>query len=419
MIRRVQNEFIAVSVAAADMHRPASGIENQLLQRIGESGPAPQGIAVLNTDGQVLDWVLTFRDDPAVIEFLDHTLKRFGENPDSSKPFATERYQQFPGQPSDPVPAHNFKVSDNARHGSDDHCPASDVYLPGTMIARVSGRRLNADGSVLSGEINQEDYSQDKFLIEPALQEAFATALDQAGSGTVPIPVEIAERWTAYAYMGMLDVRPLDNPMGLKTERKMVEFTALADSERPAWFRLQGRTDVVVGDPVKGEGRMKMGNSVQLEWRGYAKLEDRRLTSLVLVAEGEESLRWGAGRPEGMNLGAARPPEVSSLLGGRPIQWSGPVRFGIIGEPAGEEQTSTTAGSGVVDHHSELQTKMPRLRQYLQNGGERTRQIVAPLMPEFQEMVRAKKFEEASKRLDEILKLIEAPTDPAAPITPK
>ncbi len=316
--------------------------------------------------------------------------------------------------------AHDLVVPAGAKHGPDDRCPADSVYSAGTVIAKVVGRRINPDGTVMTGAVNQEDYAQDRFIIDPAQQEELADALAKANGKRAIVPNAIATAWTTYAYMGMLDVRPVKNPAGLKTERSEIEFWAEPDAKNPGWIRIGGRTDVLVGDPDKGASRAKMGNSVKLEWTGFAKLENRRITNLLLTADGEESLRWGTTAPMGQSQPQVgnRPPEVAALLGGRPILWSGRVRYGIIGEPAKAEQISATAVSSAsgagAGGQAAIRDKMPRLMQLMQRGGGAARETIGPMMQEFQKLMREQKFDEASKHLDKLLSQLDAAAEAPA-----
>lgn len=400
MIRRVREGFIPVSVGAANMQRPSRETEHQLLHAIGRSGPAPQGIAVLNADGQVLDWVLTFRDDPAVLEFLDYAKKQFQEHPDRSIPFSTERYQQFPGQRREDMAAHNFVIPEGANHDHpNDRCPANSFYPPGTIIAKVTGRRVNADGTLIVDTVNQEQYAQDRFIIDPGAQEGLADAVAKAGGQRVRVPANLAMLWVGYAYMGMLDVRPVNNPAGAKTERSEIEFWAESDPNNPGWIRLSGKSDVAVVNQGNEPAHMIFANSIKLDWKGYARMDDGRIASLLLAADGEESLRWGTGAPQT----AHRPPEVATLPGGRPVNWTGPVRFGIIGAPAKTEQTNSAPV--VADPHKAIREILPRLQRHLQNlqrdgiGVE----AVTRRMTEVQRLMEAQQFAAAEAVLDRIL----------------
>src|SRR5207244_12536487 len=92
VIRRVKADFIPVALKAALVNNPPNDEEGQLYREIGRSKPAPQGICVVNSAGKVLDWALMFDDDPSVLSFFDHALKRFRDYPDAKRPVAAGRY---------------------------------------------------------------------------------------------------------------------------------------------------------------------------------------------------------------------------------------------------------------------------------------------------------------------------------------
>ncbi|MEQ1862024.1 MAG: hypothetical protein ABMA13_19060 [Chthoniobacteraceae bacterium] len=417
----MQSDFVAVSVAAGNMHRPAAGLENELLRAIGKSGPAPQGIAVLNADGQVLDWVLMFDDDASVLKFLDHARQRFAVHPDNSAPFMTERYQRFPGSKRDDVAAHTVTVPKGGGHDDTVRCPADSIYEPGTLIAKVAGRRVIEEGRLTGDTVNQEDYSQDRFVITPGTQRQLLEAVNKADGKRVRVPDQVARQWVTYAYMGMLDVNPFNNPAGATSDHKDVAFDIETAGGHPGWYRITGESH----GSVKTERRQGDGagfeNDVQLTWRGFARIENDRLVSLLLRGDGDERLMWN---PGGLPGAIGRGPEVANLPAGRHVDWKGPVSFSIIGTPAKAEQTSPTAAGAAApeDRHREIQAKIPQLRDHMEKGGARVMQTVAPLMQEFQKLMREQRFDEASKQLDKILGQLDAasavPEKAAAPPKP-
>jgi len=401
----VQSDFVAVSVAAGHMHRPAPGLENELLQAIGKSGPAPQGIAVLNADGQVLDWVLMFDDDSSVLQFLDHAQKRFEVHPDSAAPFMTERYQRFPGMKRDDVAAHTVKVPREFKHDANSRCPADSLYEPGTVIAKVAGRRVIEEGKLTTDTVNQEDYSQDRFVIAPSVQRQLAEALKKTEGKSVAVPDQLARQWATYAYMGMLDVNPFNNPAGATSERKEVAFEITATTDHPGWYRISGKSHGSAKKVRRQGDGSGFENDVRLEWQGFAQIENDRITSLLLRGDGTERLLWNPGGPPGT---LARGPEVANLPAGRHVDWNGPVSFSIIGAPAKADQVSDTAvAASPQEQHRAIQEKMPRLQQHMQNSGGRAMQIIGPMMPDFQRLMREQCFEEASKQLDKMFEQLD------------
>src|SRR5688572_9313035 len=98
--------------------------EARLYQRLKRAQAAPQGICVLNGDGQVLDWVLTFENDRAVLAFLDYSLQRFREHPKAAGRIASRRYQRYPGGRMPDVPDEERPSAVNASHPAGKPCPA-------------------------------------------------------------------------------------------------------------------------------------------------------------------------------------------------------------------------------------------------------------------------------------------------------
>ena len=89
VIRKINSAFIPLALRAPLVNGPDAvrdEAEKWLYQRLNRAKLAPQGIAVLNSAGQVLSWVQMFDDDQSVLDFLDHGRKRFGENADARQP---------------------------------------------------------------------------------------------------------------------------------------------------------------------------------------------------------------------------------------------------------------------------------------------------------------------------------------------
>lgn len=396
-----------MSVAAALINRPSSEPEGRLLYAIGRSAPAPQGIGALNSDGQALDWALMFDDDAAVLRFLDHVKERFGEFPDSSRSFATERYMRFSAQKRGDAPAHTVAPPAGAKHAADDKCPAHHLYPSGTLLAKIVGRRVDGQGKALTGAVNQEDYAQDKFAMPPAQQTELAQALAAQGGGPVSVPESVSRLWTTYAYLGMLDVRPLSNPAGSRPNVGEYAFSAERDSAQPGWYRITGKSEVSTGDSQRRPDRAKFDHQVKLEWEGWVQMSGEKVTRLLLGARGHERLRW---RPDDRR--AKLPiPVVANLPGGRPIDWEGEVRYAIIGEPARPDQVSDSAPASVsttADAQNAIRDRMLRLQQQIRSRGGRAMQQIAPKVQEFQKMMRDQRFDDASKKLDELLSELES-----------
>ena len=66
---------------------------------------------------------------------------------------------------------------------------------------------------------------------------------------------------------------------------------------------------------------------MNLNWHGFAQIDDQGIREIVLSARGDEKLKWG-GPGSHVSPNAADNP-VAHLLGGRPLDISSSVRYGI------------------------------------------------------------------------------------------
>ncbi len=331
VIRRVNADFIPVSVKAALLHQPGAEPESRLMQAIGRSGPAPQGLCVLNADGQVLDWAMMFDNEQSVLDFLDHTLKRFTEHPDGQRDIATERFMRFPSLKLEGISEPAKSEAPPAKHAAGRDCPQAPRPPAGTLSVRVQGRALDADGKWFPDTTRQEHYSEDRFKVSAALQGQLAETLAVAGAEPVKLPDAFARLLTRHAYLGHLDVQPLDNPGGAASELPRCEFWAQRDAQSPGLFRIVGQTEVKAGIKQRRNDGASFYHEISLAWSGILELDDARLRCLLATARGTEKLQWGSA--------TTHPGEdVSRLPAGRHIDLSCGVRYGITAGPtsAGE-----------------------------------------------------------------------------------
>jgi hypothetical protein len=207
------------------------------------------------------------------------------------------------------------------------------------------------------------------------MQKALAEAL--TGEGRVRVPDSLGRLFATYAYLGHLDVRPLDNP-GKQAphgrapkESSSIEFRA-EPHEGDGW-RIEGKTEAV----SEGVSTNHYAHQVKLEWTGFVQIRDGRIAKLLLAARGEEKLRYGSGNE-------MTGEEVASLPGGRPIKLECGVRYGLIGEPV-------TEGDAISE--SEAAGPPQALQAKLQE-----------LMRRIQALVSQGKVDEAEAAIDEVLK---------------
>lgn len=329
VIRKVNAEFIPVSVTAARMHQPPGDPETRLLWSAGRVAPAPQGMAVLNSDGRPLDWVLMFDSDQSVLDFLDHALRRFASNPDPARALPAQRYQRFP---SGRMPDASTAADPDApeRHPAGAACPGLPASPPGTLTVEMIGRALDAGGRLSADTLHQSHHSQDRFEIPPPLQAQFAAATAGSGERRFPLPDSLARLLVSRAFLGQIDVKPIENPLGAPTRLQEYAFWVrrAENAAGHALFRLEGTSHLECG--VAGRpGAPEFDHSIRLTWEGFIEMDGARMKRLILAAAGAERLRWQTPQP-----GAGTLPEVAYLPAGRAIDLDGKVRYGFLGSPA-------------------------------------------------------------------------------------
>jgi hypothetical protein len=372
VIRKVNAEFIPLALKATLVNHVAKigdKDEAKFYEGIKRVMLAPQGVGILNSNGHVLNWVQMFENDPSVLDFLDHGSKRFRDGAKSS-----ERHMKFPSEKTKDV-EHGDIPSLPEAHAKGRVCPAKGqakgYARKGDLVAQVVGRALDKDGKPVADTVRQEHYIQDQFSMSA---KAF-------GEDPTKIPEPIAKLWVMHAYLGHIDVRPMNNPAGGSAEVEKVEFTIKKDGD---WWRIEGASEIVQTKLTNGEGR----HEVKLAWEGYAEMDRDGITLLVLMANGTERLKFQNGRIEN---------EVARLPGGRPIDLSCRVRYGIIATPSTSEEV-------VPDDSAEsdsLEQKMQHFQRALQGR--------------LQKLMNEGKIDEAKNLLDRIIQQIDEPSHQGPP----
>ncbi|MGE3819777.1 MAG: hypothetical protein AB7I30_10095, partial [Isosphaeraceae bacterium] len=171
--RRVNEEFVPVALKAALVNNPPSGIEGRLYAELSRSKPAPQGICVANSAGKVLAWVLSFDDEASIGAFLDDARRRYKESPDGSRPTTAGRFMRYPSRRLPDVADTGSAPSIPDRHDAADRCPALPALERGTLVGRIVGRPLDAEGRPLARTDRQEDYMEARFEIPVGPQRRF------------------------------------------------------------------------------------------------------------------------------------------------------------------------------------------------------------------------------------------------------
>jgi hypothetical protein len=354
VIRKVNADFVPVALRATLVNGvggvgvgggDAGNLHERLLyERIRRVMPAPQGVCVLNSAGQVLDCVLTFDDDRCVLDFLDHAVDRFGDHPGADRAVVAGRYMRFPGHRLDDMAPERDPSAIDGAHADGVACPAlacSKSHAgPGAVSVQLFGRALGDDGEPHPDTVRQEHYAQDQFSVPSGLQQAVADALEAGGAGgeggPVRLPGELARLCASHAYLGHLDAGPLlrmGGGVGNNGKWKRCVFRARKVAPVPAdgagsstRWRVEGESEVVSELAVNGNGV----HNVRLTWAGYLDMDGERMAGLVLAARGRERLRFAM---DDHPLKHDKR-EVAFLPAGRPVDVDCAVRYGVIGGPA-------------------------------------------------------------------------------------
>jgi hypothetical protein len=341
----VNANFVPVALKAGLVNNPPPDVEGRLYHEIGRSRPAPQGICIVNSAGKVLAWSLMFDDDNSVLAFLGHCRKRFAQFPDAKRPFPAERYMKFPSQKLADVEDNGRAPVIVERHPEGQHCPASPGFQKGTILVRLFGRALDKDGRPVADTRRQEHYVEDRFHIPLDMQDALARTLRDAGSKRLRLPSDLFRLLVSHAYLGQLDVNPVSAPGG-EGNLKTCEFWAQ---------KIEGTDGNTIRVHIKGkseavghQGRIDQGvdgriwqHEVNLTWEGILEMKKDRMSRLLVVARGSEKLKWGN---KAWNLTGQG--DVTRLPAGHAIDLSCAVRYGIIGEPVADEETTRVATGG-------------------------------------------------------------------------
>jgi hypothetical protein len=326
----VKADFVPLALRAPLVnghHRTADEAEAAVYARLKPAMLAPQGLGILNTDGQVLLWVQVFDDDKSIAAFLDRAVERYASSPDATGDVVAHRYAKFPANRVDDLPMKTSSAGAPDRHAKGATCPAraqdKSLAPKGHLAATLVGRALTDQGALHPDTIRQEHYAQDHFSIPPKTQRAIALALE-AGGERIALPDDLGRLVATSAHLGHIDVRPL-----FGTNRgTLSECEFVASPAGDGLWRLEGRTTVTAKLHVNGEGV----HDVALRWTGFLATADGRIARLLLCGEGREKLVFENGVRDG--------DEASFLPGGRRIDQECGVRYGIVAVPGTNEESA-------------------------------------------------------------------------------
>jgi len=341
----VNADFVPVALKAGLVNYPPSDDEGRLYSEIGRSKILPQGICVVNSACKVLAWAEMFDDEQSVAAFLDHCLKRSAQFPDATKPFPAERYMKFPSERLADIDDNGEAPRIPQRHSAGKSCPAKPPVPRGTIDARLFGRALDKDGKPVADTLRQRNYVEDRFHVPVAMQAALSKALHVAGSDRFRVADDLARLLVSHAFLGELDVNPVDGRNGVRGDLKQCDFWARritgADDDSVR-LRVEGTSEsrgVQRGDANGSDGRL-WEHEVDLAWEGIIEMKQERMSRLLLVARGSEKLNWGK-VPSEAELQAQR--NVILEWAGRDPGLDCGVVYGIIGEPIAADQAGDAA----------------------------------------------------------------------------
>lgn len=303
------------------MNRPPGGVEGGLYREINRTKAAPQGMCVMNSDGKVLDWVLSFDNEEQTVAFFEYAIDRYQEFPDSKHQFATKRYRRFPSRQMSEVADSGKPIEFPTRHESD-YCPGTRKLPDGMLTGKVVGRPVDGNGVPIAKTHHQEDYMEATFDVSASAQRELIAAMTKANGNRFVIPDSFVKAVVGPAYLGQLDVSPLLKvPTGENKVRWWKFFGEyvdnLAEDETATRLRIVGRSH------IDGDGN-QWNHQVSLDWQGYLQFENGLVSKLDLIARGHEHLDWHI-----HNSSLILQPACATLMGGHPIDLDSPVVYGM------------------------------------------------------------------------------------------
>lgn len=274
-------------------------------------------MCVVNAGGQALAWAMNHEKAQDILSFLDHGLEQFRKNPEGQEPVMTERYTEYPNQRLKEYRMEARGTPMPPGHRDGEICPWPHPRPRGTVVARLVGRALDKDGKPVTDTLRQSFYTEDGFDIAVKTQETLARVLADAGTEPILLPLELTRDWVKHAYMGVLDVQPLDNLGRSKGEIKRCHFVAqkVGPGKGRVLWRVEGDSEAFIDDKMN-HGIPGDLHEINLKWQGFMEMAGDHMAALVLSARGKENLKF------------------QSAQGGSRFDMAGSVRFGVLGESA-------------------------------------------------------------------------------------
>jgi hypothetical protein len=307
--------------------------------------PVPQGVCITTAEGDVLEWSQLFRDEAAVLAFL-------------------ERNRRPDGGPGATAPPR-----------SHDRCPAGPRGARGSFAGRLYGRAVGTDGKVCADTELQDRYVQERIVVPRRLVEEFTQGLRPGEWVDAPEP--FARALFREMYLGQKDVAPLDNPLGAKADVRALRVRAKEGA-------LEAELHVVT------DRSPNFRHELKLSGRGVVDAD-----RLLLVMEGDYALRW-----RGFEAGDEE--RFRKLMAGRSFGRAGRVRFGVQLErkqdgPEQDDSEGPPASLGRVAGRLG-----PAIQRHAQSGGDMS--WVQREMREFEKLLQERDFAGAQEKALGVLK---------------
>lgn len=167
-------------------------------------------------------------------------------------------------------------------------------------------------------------------LISPHAQQQLVRAAAQAGEGRFCLPREFVASIINPSYLGQLDVNPSGEVPGSRNLARWSEFhgqQVRSNDDGTVRIRVAGNSNIEGRQDALGnrtDGRV-WEHRVTLNWYGFVEIRDEQITQLVMLAAGDERLRWGNARFKRL-----KEPDARHLMAGHPIDLNSGVRYAVI-----------------------------------------------------------------------------------------